>query len=304
MIPAMVQKIKNIINERIFRECSKKILQIEPYRLASNHDGVCLLSQVQDKDITMYLLAVRSFFCHVNVSRCVVLGDNLTEKNKKLLSRHIVGIEVRDVTEFQFPALPIGGTWERLYAISKYVQSDDVVQLDADTLTLKDLEIINRCIHSNRGFLLGTENGREIKIAGEAVAFADYQYQKGQDHIQILAERCLGIAAQLGYTKYVRGCSGFCGFPEKSFDADRLVELSDSFSQMLHDRWSDWGSEQFMSNLILSNLPETVVLPYDLYSVPARFSERSVFVHFIGYQRYQNTLYSKLTKRIIANINS
>ena len=304
MVLSVTQKIKNKINERIFRRCSRKIFNTSPFRLAGSHDGVCLLSQVQDKDLTMYLLAAKSFLSRVNASKCVVIGDRLTEESKKLLKEHIAGIEIYDISDFRSPDLPIGGCWERLYAISKYVQRNYVVQLDSDTLVLKDLEIVIRCICSKRGFLLGTDNGREIKPACEAVDFAEYHYQRGQNHIQILAERRLDIVASLGYTKYVRGCSGFCGFPENSFSSERLIELSDVFSQALQEGWSDWGSEQFMSNLVLSNLPGTVVLPSDLYCVPARFTDRAVFVHFIGYQRYQDKLYSKLAKNILIAIEN
>ena len=298
----MFHKIKYKINEKIFVAISQGIYNTPPVQLTREGGKLCLLSQLQDKDLAMYLLAAKSFLHKIPAAKCIVIGDGLCTTSQKQIQTHIIGSEVFDIKDFQTADIPNGGTWERLNAISHFVQDNFVVQMDADTLTLKDLNIVNTCITSKKAFLLGTASGSEIIPIAQAIEFAEPHFNKGNKHIQILAEKNLHLTKKAGCEAYVRGCSGFAGFPKNSFNHDRLASLSAYYHQELGTSWLEWGSEQFMSNLIISNMPKVAVLPHNKYGVPVNYHNTSVFVHFIGEQRYQTYLYSKLAKSFISSI--
>jgi hypothetical protein len=68
------------------------------------------------------------------------------------------------------------------------------------------------------------------------------------------------------------------------------------------DSWKRWGSEQVMSNVIVANEGEPVLLPYGRYlnfwneDLPAD----TAFAHFIGTYRFHRGAYADATAQAIA----
>ncbi len=76
------------------------------------------------------------------------------------------------------------------------------------------------------------------------------------------------------------------------------------------EKWSEWGSEQVTSNLLIANASGSVVLPYPRY---ANFDQKfdltldpaqCAFIHFIGTFRYSRGTYIAETRRLTAESQS
>lgn len=292
------EEIRRRIARRAFTKSASEILNTPPVKLSS--DGPLVLSMVQPRDVIPYLVALKSFVRFVNVSAVVVVADKkMTAADKQILSSHVDGIIIRDAAEFQFDGLPVGGTWERLIAISEYVKQGYVIQLDADTLTLAPVDAVLRAFKRNVSFVLSTFD-LQGKVGVEEVAIWAMSHCKGEPHIQVLCESKLVLAANGNLDKqYIRGCSGFAGFAKDSFKFSELESLSSRMGAALGEKWSKWGTEQFASNYIISNSADSVALPHPVYTTPDRINETTVFVHFIGPLRYYKGLYSKHLRQFL-----
>lgn len=261
---------------------------------------------VQHRDLMAYLLALKSFVRYASPERIVLVADpTLTESDRGQLVKHVPGIEIREVAEFRHPDLPVGGCWERLCAISKYVADGYVIQLDADTVTIRDIPEVLSAIRDQVPFILGTDEGEYFVTCAAAAEYATQQIEKyNYDHVQILAESLLGHVSLGNVTKYVRGCAGFSGFSPGCFDTAQMVTISKRMSELLGARWSAWGTEQFTSNLIVSNTPGARVLPHPKYCMPDVRNRETAFLHFIGYQRYVTGLYAKMAVQVVQDLSS
>lgn len=106
-----------------------------------------------------------------------------------------------------------------------------------------------------------------------------------------------------GQSYYVRGCAGFAGFAPGGHGPKLAKDFCTEISALIGmENWSRWGSEQVMSNVIISNEGEPVLLPYERYlnywneQVPGDAS----FVHFIGTYRFHRGAYLDATRKAIA----
>lgn len=294
------EEIRRRMARRAFTKSAAEILNKPPVR--PTVDGPMVLSMVQPRDVIPYLVALKSFVRFVDVSGVVVVADkSMTPADKEILSSHIDGVIIRDAAEFQRDGLPVGGTWERLIAISEYVRQNYVIQLDADTLTLRPVDAVLNAYKRNESFALSTFD-LQSKVAVSEVARWALSHCKGEPHIQVLCESKLVLAANGDLDKqYIRGCSGFAGFAKDSFHFSELEALSNRMGTALGEKWSKWGTEQFASNFIISNSVNSGALPHPVYTTPDRINETTVFVHFIGPLRYHKGLYSKYLKQFLSN---
>lgn len=279
---------------------ASEILKTPPVR--TSVDGPLVLSMVQPRDVIPYLVALKSFVRFVNVSGVVVVADkSMTAADKQILSSHVDDLIIRDAAEFQREGLPVGGTWERLIAISEYVRHGYVIQLDADTLTLHPLDAVVNAYNRNVSFALSTFD-LQSKVSVSEVARWALSHCKEEPHIQVLCESNLVLAANGDLDKqYIRGCSGFAGFAKDSFCFSELETLSSRMVAVLGDKWSKWGTEQFASNYIISNSQKSLALPHPVYTTPDQINDTTVFVHFIGPLRYYKGLYSKYLRQFLSN---
>ncbi len=107
---------------------------------------------------------------------------------------------------------------------------------------------------------------------------------------------------------YLRGCSGFAGYPKNVANWENVETASLQFEERLGLKWHEWGSEQFMTCCLISKRPGATVLPWPLYQ-NFRFPDvkenidASSFIHFIGSHRYERGIYRKLARRTISRLD-
>jgi len=307
-----IKKIKEKIIRYFFHRMTKSVFDLPSAdHFSSDHDEVILLSMLQETDVQMYLLAVKSMMQYLQVSKVVIVCDpRLTQASKNIIQQHVVNVDFLDALQYQHEQIPQGGCWERLYAISHVNQDAYVIQMDADILVLKPPQEVIDAVKLNRSFILGTNSKfNQISISEMSATAAQwtekYEAQGIEPHIQVKAEVCLAkLAETLGLTNYTRGCAGFAGFAKGSITPKSVRRVSQSFRQKLGKQWNSWGTEQFASNLLLSNTADVTVLPTDKYNSSDRYTEDFIFSHFIGSSRFFNTLYLRLAQQVIIKLKT
>lgn len=299
----MMYQLKNTLARSLFDRRTRGIFGTPPVRLdPSAQFG--LLSQIRHADLTMYLLAVKSFTRRLSPASIHIVDDGtLTAADRAILERHVPGHVLLPARDFRREDCPVGGTWERLIAISTLVGTRYVIQLDADTLALDDLPEVARCVSENRSFAIGTWDNQEVETMRERREVALKHLQGPRPHIQLLAESRLDALDNFDAMQYIRGCSGFSGFARASFDTEKLCALSRQMQAATGERWSEWGTEQFMSNVLVANSQSPVVLPHPKYCDCTRYVEgQAAFVHFIGTCRFSRGRYARAARNLIARL--
>ncbi len=298
----MFYKLRNSLGRLIFDVATKNVIETPP--IPRDCSGPIFLTMLRSKDLNMYLVAVKSLARFLLPSRVVVVDDGLTENDRHMLQAAIGDVEIPGSSEFIEKSCPTGGCWERLLAISHYVNDGFVMQVDADTLTIDDPVEVRDAVANKQCFTLGTESGREFRPLEE---FAEMARRSSSRHVQVLAEQVLdSIPCRLG-TRYVRGCAGFAGFAQGMLELDRIVEFSTFMESKLGDIWHSWGSEQVTSNFMVANAASGRVLPVDgyvNYRPDKVMSLKGVrFCHFIGSHRYSSGhLYTRLARRLVRDL--
>jgi len=261
--------------------------------------GLCLVSQVSRRDLLMYLVAIKSALPAFGPAQVVQLDDgSLRARDRALLAAHLPGSTCIPISAIDTGACPRGGTWERLCHILDRARSSYVVQLDADTLVRRGMDVVRGCIAANIPFALGTRLGRAPVAADEA----SRAVPGGGAHVQIACERVLATLPGAPGLRYIRGSSGFAGFARGGFARARLDDFSSHMRARLGARWDEWGTEQVASNFAIANTPGAVVLPWPEHAChdPAIDAGRAEFLHFVGTHRFEGGTYAALSRAAIA----
>ena len=288
----LVERFRLAKNRWRFNNALSEIFQTPAQR--PGKDPFVLLSMVHHRDVGAYLLAAKTLLRFRSPRRIVVLMDpTITAEDRTVLGEHIKGIEFLQVQDCREPGVPQGGCWERLLAISDVVREDYTVQLDADTVTLDRLAEVESAIERGESFVLGTEDRQQFVGCNEAAAWARGRAATEQ-HVQILCEANLDKLPAHQGKRYVRGCAGFSGFARGALSRQSVREFSETMESLVGPRWANWGTEQFASNFFVSNSPKAVVLPHPKYCHPLRERPGTVFLHFIGYVRFQTGRYAEV----------
>lgn len=290
----MFYKLKDRLRRGIFSQRVQGLLHSAPIELGDATAPV-VLSQLQHKDVLMYLAAVKSFAHQVPPSTVNVLNDgSLTPEDYALLKRHVPGVQFHALEDYREPGLPTGGTWERLTAIAHLSQTRYVIQLDADTLTRGPIDEVATAVQANCAFTIGTRNGQEIEIAREQAGWTRAN-DAAATHVQIQAEIQFDRLREAATLKYTRGCSGFAGFQAGPDKLELMLNLSSQIQKLIGDKWHEWGSEQVMSNLVVANQPNAQVLPHPDYTDCGKMQlDTTRFVHFIGSCRFLGGRYADM----------
>lgn len=281
------------------------ILATEP--LSTVDDGVIIFSMIGTRVVLPYLVAAKSLYGHLQRGRFAILDDGtLTAEDRATLKTHLNDPDIFEMADIDTASCPKGGCWERLFKLLELRRDAYVIQLDSDTVTLGPVPDVIEAIDQRRNFTLKGEAGAQwLTVADFAEIRPFYDPMDPQTHVQDVAEALLeridaGLPPQ---SHYVRGCAGFAGFAPGGFD----TALPQAFSREIEaivgrEVWSRWGSEQVMSNVIVANEGEPVLLPYDRYLNywDEPLSDRAAFVHFIGTYRYHRGAYADATARAIA----
>ena len=263
--------------------------------LVCNPDSnVVIVSQIYHPDVTMYLLAAKSFARYIQPKKFVLVDDGLTEEDRRLLQHHLHDAEFIPRRSIDTGGLPVGGCWERFLTLAQQNQHHFAIQLDSDTLTLGAPAEVQACIDGGRTFTLGTRTGRKPVPLSEASRFA--RTHTGT-HVQTVAEIMLGDYAPGDPSLlYVRGCAGFAGFAPGCLDKDQIRAFSLRMEALCgKSKWNEWGSEQVTSNFFAANAPDSLVLPVEAYPfwAPDININAARFVHFFGTFRFTGGMYAR-----------
>lgn len=301
----MFHKLKDRIGRaRFARRCSAA-LGAPPVSLDPASD-LALFSQLQHKDLLMFLLAAKSFARQVPPRAVYVLNDgSLTGEDRAVLAGHLPGMTVFELPQFRSRACPSGGCWERLLAISELVRERYVIQLDSDTLSVGPIDEVRACVTRRTAFALGTWDRQENEEMREQWETAVRLKPGSQAHVQLVAEANFDKLKDFASLRYIRGCAGFAGFPRGSFTREFVESISAEMRAAIGSKWDEWGSEQVMSNIVVANIPGAVVLPHPKYSDCRKMrAGETVFIHFIGSCRFSSGRYARLGARVITELNA
>jgi len=285
-----------------YQRVARRILNTRP--LAKGALPFTLLSMVHQRDVTSYLVAVKSFAYFLNPHRIVVVCDpSIGHEERAVLKRHIPHIDLRDAHEFTHPDIPRGGTWERLFAITGYAEESYVVQLDADTLTVRPIPEVLAAVQANCGFVISEVDDAPIRTLQATRDHAMPWLSEPDPHIQAFAEVEMVNVGLPDDARYIRGCSGFTGFPRSSGLRGQMTDYSRRMTGKLGDGWKSWGTEQVTSNYLVSNAPGTRPLPFPKYGTPDHATADTAFYHFIGSLRFIDRKYEKASQYAIGLID-
>ncbi|HUH95186.1 MAG TPA: hypothetical protein VL742_18845 [Casimicrobiaceae bacterium] len=297
----MFYELIDRMRRRRFARACEGVLRAPPASLDPSSDMV-VLTQLPHKDVLLFLLALKSFTRRVQPRSVYVLDDgSLTAPDREALRDHIPGVTFLERTAFASNACPSGGCWERLLAIAELVRDHYVIQLDSDTLTLGALGEVRAWVTEGRAFILGTWDRQGFETMQERATRAKKLNRSPEEHVQLVAEANLDHLEGYETRRYVRGCAGFAGYPRRSFERSFVETTSEQMRAAMGEKWSEWGSEQVMSNIVVASIEKASVLPHPKYADCHKMRpDVTEFVHFIGSCRFDGDRYARLGAQVIA----
>ncbi|MEF9926324.1 MAG: hypothetical protein RR983_12140 [Massilia sp.] len=297
----VIQRLKRDHFRARYLKAARKVLATRPATRGTL--PFLLLSMVHSRDVVPYLVALKSFIHFANPERIVVVCDpSITDDDRALLVRHVPHIELRHADEFTHPDMPRGGTWERLFAIAGLAREHYVVQLDADTLTVQPIPEVLAAIQAGHGFVIGEATDTPIRLL-PAVRENALPWMAPDAHIQGIAETEMVNVGLPQDARYIRGCSGFTGFPRSATMQDTMIDFSRRMNAKLGANWKRWGTEQVTSNYLVSNATGTRPLPFPKYGTPDLATADTAFFHFIGSMRFIDGKYEATTRQALGLID-
>lgn len=256
---------------------------------------VRVVTMVSHRDFIMYLVAVKSLYPRLGQGRVVVLNDGtLTARDQELLYAHIPLLEIVHIGDVPTGKCQKGGTWERLLLISTLVKDAFVIQMDSDMVTSGDLSEVQALIRDETSFaMLGSGSVPKVETMAECAA-----HSKGltHPHIQAVVEKNFDRVPDCEHLKYMRATSAFAGFFKGSFTREDVERYHEMMAELFgREKWTEWGSEQITSNIVVSNTARVQPLPVPKYV--SYWPERPIdyhqaaMIHFMGVHRYDNGFY-------------
>ncbi|MCJ2185445.1 hypothetical protein [Novosphingobium beihaiensis] len=298
----LIDRVQHKMREARHRRVARGILDTPPAR--PRDDGVVIFSMIGTRVLLPYLVAAKSLHARLDRGRFAILDDGtLTAADKAVLDAHLGKPQIYAIGDVDPGDCPRGGCWERLLTLLALRRENYVIQLDSDTVTAGPVDEVIEAVAAGRNFTLcGGIDSALLPVEDYA---GDLAALDPSAHVQLLAETSLDrIGAGLPHPRrYVRGCAGFAGFAPGGFDRTVADAYSREASALLgRDRWQEWGTEQVMSNVIISAENEPVLLPYARYmnfwneAPPPGVN----FVHFVGTYRFHGGYYDAATRQAIA----
>jgi hypothetical protein len=301
-------RLKRSWSKRSFDREVRGILASCP--LDMQGESPLFLSMVCHRDVTAYLLAIKSLYLEIRQGRAVIINDgSLTSYDLEILDYHIPHLEVLDIRNIETGSCPRGDCWERLTKIIELTADNYVIQADADILACAPIPEVIQCWQENRSFLLGTGAGRELSTALDVARMVrGWITTNNWDRVSVgvEAEAALDALPDVAQSFYVHASAGFAGFARGGFAIADLQRFSRQMSEILGaKRWSEWGTEQIASNYILANSPGAMVLPFPRYACfePHLKPGDHAVLHFIGAYRYNDGVYRQRAAEFISRYN-
>lgn len=303
---SLAERALHKLREQHFNLMARAVLETPP--VAGMDDGVVIFSMIGTRVMLPYLIAAKSLHSWLRRGRFVILDDGtLTSADRGVLKDHLGSPEILSIAAVEAGDCPRGGCWERLLTLLSLRRDAYVIQLDSDTVTREAVTEVAEAIDQGLSFTLRGDASSTLQPASAwARDLADLP--RGA-HVQAQIEAVLHrIGADLPQpARYVRGCAGFAGFAR----GGQGRAVADAFSReaialLGQPTWSQWGSEQVMSNVIIANEPNSVMLPYDKYM--NYWLERDLgdtaLVHFLGTCRYHRGMYRKTAREAISALQA
>lgn len=299
----MFYRLKDRFHRLYFAQACREVYATAPLAPKTNQP-IALLTQLQHKDVILFLVAVKSLARFVPLREVLILNDGtLTQRDEKLLAHHLPHAQFFPITQFRHPRCPYSGCWERLLAIVHFNLDRYVIQLDSDTVARGPLPEVCQNIESQTAFVLGTYDGQKIEPMRVCSERVQKKHSNAQSlHVQLASEAAFSQLQEADKLKYARGCAGFCGLPKGTANLDFIVRFSQAMEAILGTKWHAWGSEQVMTNVLIANAPKATVLPHPDYSDCVKMTENTRFIHFVGTCRFRGGRYAKEARRVIAEL--
>lgn len=260
---------------------------------------VKVVSMVRNADLSMYMLAIKSFRKQMPQTAISILDDGtLTPSDHETLQRHLNPAEIIAAKDIVYGRGVKGIRWEILLYIAECIQKQYVIHIDSDTLTLGDIGEVHAAVRENASFTLGTRIGTELSRATEV---CERMQEYEPRHVQIVAEQNLDKLPRYGELLYVRGNSGLAGFARGSFTRTAAEDFYEVMAQTIGPIWLRHGAFQVSSNFFVANSPNGRVLPWPKYMCyhPNIPYEDSTFLHFVGTYRFDRGVYIREARRVL-----
>ena len=194
------------------------------------------------------------------------------------------GIQFVRAEDYQVPGMPCRGNLGAADRHSR-VCPDDYVQLGC-RYRCPGRNAAARCNRSGGSSFGYRGSGRISCPAAKPPARRKPGAESGE-HIQILAEANLD-RLPTAKRRYVRGCSGFSGFKGSRTRAAPGLQ-PDHGAEILGGKMERLGYRA-VRPISWSPIHPAVVLPHPKYCHPGRERPGTVFLHFIGYVRFNTDL--------------
>lgn len=294
----MVYRLRKYWNYAKFDRQTRDLLKTPPieYRDAP----LAIVSMVSNLDPQMYIIAVKALYRRLGRGKIVAIVDaDMPESSRELIRRHLVQVEFVHLEDIDPGKCQRGGTWERVHYCVSRSSREYVIQIDADTLCLGDLDEVNACVDQNRSFTL-SEGLPKKPLAEWPAIWA----QNPNNHIVNTFEQRALEYPGAGEMLYVRGSSGFAGFAKGAYDTRRLEQFHVDMAAIHGSRWKEWGTEQIASNYVVANSPDSLPLPHPKYStyLGGPLPDPCSALHFIGTFRFKDGIFAGLCNREIARM--
>ena len=301
----MFYQLKDRLKRRKFNQHAKAILTTPPV-VTTPGATASVLTQLQHKDVLMFLVALKSFSQQVPLNTVFILSDGtLTPNDRSILNENISSVEFIELSEVHNEKCPHGACWERLLAIAERNIDNYIIQLDSDTVTLGTLNEVTELIKDDRSFVIGTWDGQDIEPMRTNAERVMKNVNPTQDsHVQMLSEVTFLELPNCDDLNYVRGCAGFSGFAKGSIDLSFIESISMSMEGLIGNKWHEWGSEQVMSNIVVANTPEAAVLPHPKYCDCTKINATEThFIHYVGSCRFTTEHYANTVTNTITSLS-
>jgi len=269
-------------------------------------DGeLIIFSMISHWDVMMYLIAIKTLYRQLGRGKIVVLNDgSLKNTDLSLIREHVRPREIIHISDVRTGPCPSGACWERLLCIADLVPDAYVLQLDADSLVIKEMPEVEEYIRNKRSFALG-----QIFLGQEIYPMSyvsSEMRKKGTDYVEHVAEMNFDQLEGFEDMKYSKSSACFAGFAKGSFDRTDVEDFSSRMESLLGKRWHEWGTEKVTSNFIVANTPGSAILPFpqyvSYYAKPEIDYEDSNYLHFTGTHRFKNGFYIRMARQAVRDL--
>ena len=305
MLVYLTKRVFSEIRRFFFNRVVRQIVNTPPIKIVDA--PLRIVSQIRQADIYSYLLAIKSLYRFLGQGRVIAIVDgDISPASRTTLETHVPGIKIVPLSAIDVGRCQTGGTWERLLFILDCAKETYTIQMDSDILTVAPLPELLDCYRNNRSFAMAQAGVTQREAFNEVARISNMNQWS---HVTWVAQRTFADVPEAASLQYIRGSSGFSGFAAGQVMSRGQVEMfSDTMTTLIGKKWNEWGSEQLMSNVVVGNSPDSLVLPLPEYTCfePAEYSivDKIKCFHFIGTYRFSTHHYRTLARKVIKELKA